>query len=117
MDKYTLQEQAWKNGFEAGYVRRTCDDVAEAMKGSVEWYEGIPKEDLHVCFIFHSDKKGQYTIRPAVYKKNAGVYLATEFEEDGEYFQRRIAEEDVRYYARVTNPFTMRISFTVPEAH
>ena len=115
MDKFTLQEQAWKNGFEAGYVRRTCDDVAEAMQGSIQWHEGIPQEDQNICYICHSEAKGKYVIRPAVYKKHGGVYFVSEFAGDGSYFQKRIAEEDVRYWAEVTNPFTMRISFTVPE--
>ena len=115
-DKMTVAEESWKNGFEAGYTRRTCDDVAEAMSGSVIWHEGVPKEDQDICYICMKRRDRQYVIRPAVYKARTKTFFIESYTDEGDYCPERIGAGSVRYWAEVTNPMTMSVTFEVPEA-
>ena len=114
MDVHTISEESYKRGFEAGYVRGVCDHVAEALKGAIKWNDGIPKQDMPVCYVCQTNQDGSFTIRPAVYKKNSGVYLIEDYTEDGSYVLRRVAEEDIRLWAEVTIPFSTRFTFSPP---
>ena len=116
VDFQTASEESWKRGFETGYVRRTCDDVAEAMSGSILWHEGVPKEDRSICYICMKTGASRYTIRPAVYKAKYKVYFCESYTDDGSYYMERIDAHDVRFWAEVSNPFTMKLTFEVPEA-
>ena len=116
MDYVTLQEESWKRGFEAGFIKGKLDEVAAAMNNAIVWHEGIPLEDKSYCLILQNNGGRKYTIRPAVFKKHSGVYFVEDYTEDGTYVQTRIAEEDVRWWAEVKLPFQTRVSFTVPEA-
>lgn len=88
--------------------------VAEALKGAIKWNDGIPKQDMPVCYVCQTNQDGSFTIRPAVYKKNSGVYLIEDYTEDGSYVLRRVAEEDIRLWAEVTIPFSTRFTFSPP---
>ena len=116
MDKYTAQEQAWKRGYEKGYVRGMLDRTAEAMSGSIEWHEGHPDEDREHCYICQSLGNRKYVIRPAVYKKNRRCYVIEDYDENGNYAPYWTAEMHVVAWAHVRDPFSMKISFRVPEA-
>lgn len=115
MDKQTLQEEAWKRGFERGYARGVLDQTAEAMSGSIEWHEGHPGEDREHCFICQSLGDRKYVIRPAVYKKNRRVYIVEDYNDEGEYAPVWVPDMNVIAWAHVKDPFSMKISFEVPE--
>ena len=120
-DSYTISEESYKNGFkdgfERGYVAGKCGDFAEATSGAIEWHEDEPEEDQPYCYICVKSGERKYTIRPAVYKKTGRCYLASDFAEDGEYYQKRYDRKDVCFWAKMRDPFSARYSFTVPDAH
>lgn len=117
MNAHDISEEAYKNGYEDGYVRGVLDRTAEVMKGTIEWHEGIPNVDLPFCYICQASGTGRHVIKTARYIKDQSIYIVDEFTEgDGSYVQRRLNAKDVRYYAKLKDPFSMRITFTVPEA-
>lgn len=115
-DYMTVSEEAWKNGYEAGYARGVCDETARAMDGAVIWHEGVPKTDQHFCLVCVGAGAGRYCIRPAVFKAKYGVYLLESYTDDGSYYQERISANRVRYWAEANTPFSAKFSFSVPEA-
>ena len=117
MDKYTAQEEAWKRGFEKGYARGILDQTADAMNGSIEWHERRPEEDREHCYICQSLGERKYVIRPAVYKKKRRMYIVEDYDDDGNYAPAWVSEKDVIAWAHIRDPFSMKISFTVPDAH
>ena len=116
VDFLTASEESWKRGFETGYVRRTCDDVSEAMSGTILWHEGVPKENMSFCLVCMKTGGERYEIRPAVYKAKYQVYFLECYTDDGSYYMKRIPAADIRFWAEVRIPFTTVISFEVPEA-
>lgn len=117
MYEHDISEQAYKNGFKDGYVRGLLDKTAEAMNRTIEWHEGVPKEDLPFCYICRESGVGKHVIRTGRYIKDQKIYIVDEFTEyDGCYVQKRCNQKDVRYYAKLSDPFSMKITFTVPEA-
>lgn len=116
MDKLTLQEEAWKRGFERGYARGVLDQTAEAMSGTIEWHERHPDEDREHCYICQSLGERKYVIRPAVYKKKRRMYIVEDYDDDGNYAPNFVPDMNVLAWAHVMDPFSMRISFEVPEA-
>lgn len=109
MDIYTLQEETYKRGFEAGYIRGCADNCADVMNGVITWHDGFPQEDQSVCFIcYKNERTGKYLIRPAVYRHKNRVYFVDEFAEDGGYYQVRIPRVDVKLWAEVKIPFSFR---------
>lgn len=115
MDWTAMSEEAWKRGYEQGYVAGVCDSAAEAMQGSIEWHRGVPTEDRLACYICQAVGGRKYIIRPAVYKRSHRCYLVDDFDKDGGYFQKRLSQKDVPLWAEIRDPFSMQISFTVPE--
>ena len=117
MNAHDISEEAYKNGYEDGYVRGVLDRTAEAMKGTIEWHEGVPKDDLPFCYICQASGIGRHVIKTARYIKDQKTYIVDEFTSgDGCYVQRRLNAKDVRYYAKLKDPFSTRITFRVPEA-
>lgn len=51
MDKYTMAEESYKNGFGRGYAEGLCDHAADLLKGAVRWHRRMPGHDLEHCFI------------------------------------------------------------------
>ena len=115
MRELDATDQAYRNGYAAGYTRGVCDETARAMNGTIEWHEGIPPEDMSVCYICQPLGGELYAIRPAVYRKAHRCYYADDFAEDGSYVQTRLDEGRVRLWAKVRNPFSMKLSFEVKE--
>lgn len=113
---HDLSEESYKNGFTDGYIRGVLDQTAEAMSGSIEWHKGIPKEDQDYCYICQPIGDERYVIRPAKYVRKYGVYYVDDFEADGSYVQRRLPQSEIYWWAHIKDPFSMRLTFTVPEA-
>ena len=116
MDKYTAQEVSWKNGYERGYAQGVLDQTAEAMSGSIEWHDGRPGEDREYCYICQSLGDRKYVIRPAVYKKKRSGYIVEDYNDDGGYAPTWVPATNVIAWAEVRDPFSMKITFRVPEA-
>lgn len=115
MDKYSLQEEAWKRGFERGYARGVMDQVAQAMSGAIEWHEGLPSDDLDFCYICQALGDRNYVIRSAEYWRDRSIYMVGDYLNDDEYHTTLIPEMDVLAWAEIRDPFTAQIFFKVPE--
>ncbi len=116
MDIYCATEAAYKNGFEAGYVKGMCEGFAKnVLRGAIEWHQDGPVEDVPYCYICVKAGDRKYVIRPAAYKHNGRTYITDDYTDDGRYYQKRLERREVIWWAKMRDPFTARYSFRVPE--
>jgi hypothetical protein len=50
-----LSEEAFKNGFEKGYVQGLGDKASELLDGAIRWHKRFQKEDVNHCFVVCRD--------------------------------------------------------------
>lgn len=75
MDTYTASEEAYKNGYERGYVDGTGDRASELLDGAIRWHRKMPNHYMPHCFVVVRDEDGVFR-----------VYLGTFFREEAQRF-------------------------------
>lgn len=58
MDTYTASEEAYKNGFERGYIEGLGDRASELLDGAIRWHRKFPRNDIDHCFVVYQDGDG-----------------------------------------------------------